>query len=122
MPLATTAAQNAALDAVVSSLPSPSVWALYVGNPVAGGTEMPATGGYAAATYSAAQWAAAASGVKTATVSFGTSTAAWGDVASYWAVRDAAGVVLLWDLLPSQLTVTAAGVPVSVSPQLFFNA
>ena len=91
MPLATEPAQDAALDAVVSSLPSPATWRLHVDMPADTSTELAPDGGYAAVGYSAGDWAAASEGAKEATVDFGTSTDAWSDVATYWAIHDARG-------------------------------
>ena len=121
MPLATEPAQDAALDAVVSSLPSPATWRLHVDMPADTSTELAPDGGYAAVGYSAGDWAAASEGAKEATVDFGTSTDAWSDVATYWAIHDAAGVVILWDELTEPVEVSTAGTAVSVSPALFFR-
>ena len=120
MPFASTAAENAALDAVVASLSGADSWRLYYDLPSAS-TELPSDGGYAAVAYTGSEWAAASNGAKQATVSFGSSSGAWGEVAAYWAIADAAGDPILWDLLPTPLTVTAAGTPVSVHPELFFR-
>lgn len=123
MPFATTTAQDAALDAVVSSWATDAVtWRLYYDLPEAS-TELPSDGGYAPVAYTGSEWAAASGGVKTtsAAVDFGTSTAAWGEVAAYWAIVDAAGDPIFWDELPQAVNVSAAGVPVSFSPVLFFR-
>ena len=112
MPLATTAQQNAALDAVVAALVDPATWRLHTGIPGTG-TELPADGGYAAVAYTGSEWAAASGGAKSATVDFGTSTDAYADTADVWAIHDSTGAVILWDYLTESISVTAAGTAVA---------
>lgn len=123
MPLATTAAQNAALDAVVGTFPATgATYRLYTDVPALA-TELASAGGYAPVAFVPAGWAAAVDGAKstTAAVSFGTSTDAWSDVATYWAIADAAGNPLYFDLLPEQIAVGASGTAVSFQPALYFR-
>lgn len=122
MPFSTSAAEDAALDAVVASLPGAASWRLYYDLPDAG-TELPADGGYAPVAYTGSEWAAASGGVKTtsAPVDFGTSTDAYGEVPAYWGIADAAGDPIFWDELPQAVEVLAAGTAVSFSPVLFFR-
>ena len=122
MPFGTTAAQDAALDAVVSSLPSPATWRIFAGHPVEEPTsELASDGGYAPVAYSALDWSAASGGVKSATVSAGTSTGAWSDVGWFWAICDAAGEVLLFDLMPEPVSVDATGTTVEFEPTIYFR-
>ena len=122
MPFATTAAQDAALDAVVSSWSATAAsWRVFTGVPD-GTNELPADGGYAPVAYSGSEWSAASNGGKPATVSLGTSTDAYGDVGVVWALCDAAGDVIYWDTLTVPLRVDEAGVPVSFRPELFFRS
>lgn len=122
MPFGIVAAQNAALDAVVSSLPSPATWRVYSENPTeAPESELTGTGGVARVAYTGSEWEAAASGVKTATVDAGTSTGEWADVGYFWAICNVAGDVLLWDLMPEPIAVDEAGTAVEFSPALYFR-
>ena len=123
MPLATTAAQDAALDAVVGTFPDDGTYRLFTGIPTDGG-ELSGDGGYSPADHSTADWAAASGGVvaTTAPVSLGTSTDAYADTAFYWAICDSAGAVVYWDELTSPISVTASGTVVEFTPRLFFRA
>ena len=120
MPLATTAAQNAALDAVVGTFPDDGTYRLYDASLV----ELTSDGGYAPADHSLTDWAASNAGTKTtaAPVSFGTSTDAYSDVAYYWGVADSSGALVYYDLLPEQIAVGAAGTGVGFSPVLFYRS
>jgi hypothetical protein len=126
MPFASTptgiAAQNAALDAVVATFPDDGTYRLYSGVPDPT-TELDSDGGYAPVPHGVADWAAAADGSVTTAVpvSLGTSTGAYSGTAYYWGIADASGAVVYWDLLPTPLTVTAAGTPVSFQPALYFR-
>ena len=123
MPLATTTAQDAALDAVVATFPDDGTYRLFTGIPTSGG-ELTSDGGYAPADHSTADWAAASDGAVTtaAPVSFGTSTDAYADTAFYWAICDSSGAVVYWDLLPAPISVTAAGTAVKFTPILYFRS
>lgn len=119
MPLATTAAQNAALNAVVGTFPDDGTYRLYDGDLV----ELTSDGGYAPAAHSLTDWAASSDGAVSTTVpvSFGTSTDAYSDAASYWGIADAAGALVYYDLLPEQIAVGASGTAVSFQPALYFR-
>lgn len=122
MPFVSLSDQNAALDAVVSSWSATAVtWRVFTGVPD-GANELPATGGYAPVAYTGSEWSAASNGGKPATVDLGTSTDAYGDVGSVWAICDAAGDPIYWDTLTVPLRVESAGVPVSFRPELFFRS
>lgn len=125
-----TAAQNAALDALLSRDVSgiPTVWevALFTDHPDLGGTELTSAGGYARATLNAnlTDFPAAASGLKTSvTVSFGTSTAAYSDTAPYALMIDAADSTTRWFARPlnQEVNVTAAGADVAVQLTNFWD-
>lgn len=120
MPFATTAAQNAALDAVVATFPDGGTYRLYDASLV----ELTSDGGYAPADHSTADWAAATGGQVTTTlpVSFGTSTDAYSDAASYWGIADSLGVLVYYDLLDEQIAVGASGTAVSFQPTLFYRS
>lgn len=125
-----TAAQNAALDALLSGDVSgiPTVWevALFTDHPSLGGTELTATGGYARATLNAdlTDWPAASSGLKSSVpVSFGTSTDAYSDTATYALLIDAADSTTRWFpiLLTDEVDVGAAGTVVEVTLSTYWN-
>ena len=124
------AAQNAALDALlsldVSGLPTMYEVALYDVHPLLGGVELSATGGYARPTLNAdlVDFPAAASGLKTSVpVSFGTSTGAYSDTATYYVLYDAADSTTRWyyGLLTEEVSVDAAGTVVEASLALYWN-
>lgn len=124
MPFATTADQDAALDAIVASLIDPATWRLHASIPADTGTELAAMGGYAPAPYSLADWAASSGGAKPATADFGIATGAYSDVAPYWAIHNSAGAVILWDFIPGESVAVGDGgtvSPVTVSPALYFR-
>jgi hypothetical protein len=88
--------------------------ALFNGDPVLGGTELAATGGYARVTITnnGTTWPDASAGATTsATVTFPTSTAAWSDTATHFVLYDHADSVTQWDsgLLKDEISVDAAG-------------
>ena len=116
------AAANAALDAIVATLPDDGSWRLYSDVPETA-TELGADGGYAPVPADVADWAAAADGSVSTTVpvDFGTSTDAYSDTATYWAWADSTGEPVLWDLLPEQIGVGEADTDVSMRPTLFFR-
>jgi hypothetical protein len=123
MPLLSTWARNADLDANygdkrAAHWPATIRVRLFDGDPREGGAELPATGGYAAVTVNnaSAVFPDASGGVKTTTpISFGTSTAAWGAVAT-WAVLEnpTNGNRLDGVALAEDVNVTAAGYGVRV--------
>lgn len=97
-----TAAQNAALDALLGNDSSgiPAAWevALFTDHPLQGGTELTSDGGYArAALNNTTDWNAAASGYKSSVqVSFGASSDAYSDTATYAVLYDAADSTTQW--------------------------
>jgi hypothetical protein len=118
-----TAAADAALDALVASFPTDATFRLYTARPTTGGTELPDDGGYEPVPASYAPWAAADGGqVTTSTpVSYGASTGAYGDVATYWGIADASGAVLYYDELADPIDVSDAGTTVAFTPAVFFR-
>lgn len=125
-----TAAQNAALDALlsrdVSSVPTAWEVALYNAHPAFGGTELTSAGGYVRASLNAdlTDFPAASSGLKTSVVvAFPTSTAAWSDTAPYAVLIDAADSTTRWFvvLLTEEVNVDAVGVTPSVVLSNYWN-
>lgn len=129
MPLGDVTYQNAALDAVVASWPSSGAkYHLYSGDPAQAAllsdVELTSDGGYAPVTFSPSGWASASGGSKTTTaaVSFGTSTGAYSDVATYWAVVDSSGRIVFSDDLDGQeVEVDDTGTTVAFTPTLNFS-
>lgn len=120
MPLGDATYQAAALDAVIASWPTTATYRLFTGDPTLGGVELAATGGYAPATFSPSDWTT--SGVSsTATISFGTSTAAYADTATYWALVDTSGAIVYYDDLTPEVDIPDFGYDVTISPSLFFD-
>lgn len=120
MPLNGEAVQNAALDAVVASLPTGGTWRLYSDLPTEAGTELPSDGGYAPVAATGSEWSAATGTSKSFTVTVGTSTGAYGEVGTYWAYCDSSGAVVLWDEPDQPVEVPAAGAVVSFSGSIAF--
>lgn len=127
MPLGDVSYMNAALNAVVASFPATGAkWRLYTSDPALEVTpstvELAATGGYAGVTFAPAQFGTASADlVQTSSpVSFGTSSAAWSDVATFWAIEKA-GLLVYSDALDTPIAVDAAGVAVAFTPGLSFS-
>ena len=124
MPLLSTWSRNASLDACYGSQhaanwPASVRVRLFTFDPREGGVELPTAGGYAAVTLTNndANVPPASGGEKTVVADFGTSTAAWGDVAT-WAVlsnpdnnQRLDGVALSEDV---NVTAAGFGVPVTI--------
>lgn len=128
MPLGDVSYVNAALDAVVGSWPSSgATYRLFSDDPaqeaVPTDVELAATGGYAPVTFSPSGWASASGGAKTTSsaVSFGTSTGAYSDVATYWGIYKSGLLVYSDDLDGQQIEVGATGTVVSFTPTLTFG-
>lgn len=125
-----TAARNLTLDADYGAThgthaPASHTLHLFAGDPKAGGVELDtAVGSYAAPTLTndATGWpTAAADQSKTAAeVAFATSTAAWSDEATHWALKGADGNWWDSDQLPEVVSVTTAGVVVNVTPTVSY--
>lgn len=119
--------QNASLDGLVNSWTAGDRWALFNGVPVeAGGTGAELSGGgYTSPAFATTDFAAASGQAKTvaAPIDFGTSTDAYTDVGTHWAILDATDALVYWDDLPEAdvVEVNAAGTDVSISPTLFFG-
>ena len=122
MPIAD-AYQNASLDGLVASWTAGTRWALFDDDPTNGGLELTGAG-YVAPAFATSDFAAAVDASKdvAAPIAFGTSTAAWDQVGTYWAILDSTGgVVYFDDLGESQVVlVDDAGVAVTISPSVFF--
>lgn len=126
MPLGDVTYVNAALDALVDSWPATgAVYALYESDPaletVPTDVEL-SGGGYTPPAFASADWDAATGGGKSTTVpvSFGTSTAAYTQTATYWAVVDSGGLLVFSDALTDPIDVDAAGTDVAFTPSLTF--
>lgn len=127
MPLLSVWAKNADLDANYGSgraavWPATVLVRLFDGDPREVGAELPATGGYAAVTVNNTDvvFPPSSGGIKTtAPIDFGTSTAAWGAVAT-WAVLEhpTNGNQLDAVALAEDVNVTAAGFGVQVVIEL----
>jgi hypothetical protein len=126
-----TAAQNKSLDndygaTKGANAPASHVLALFAGDPNLTGVELTSAGGYARVTVTnnGTNWPAASDGLKVAAAqSFPASTAAWSDVATHWALFDAADGTTCWDTgtLDEEIDVSAAGVTASVTPKVFYE-
>ena len=131
MTLLSTAAQNASLDNDYGATKGPNApaahqLALFNGDPLLGGTELTATGGYARVTVTnnGTTWPAASSGEKTsAAITFPTSTAAWSDTATHWVLYDDADGTTAWDcgVLNEELAVVAASTVAQTTLTIFYN-
>lgn len=99
--------------------------ALYAGDPRTTGTELTSTGGYAAVTVTnnGTNWPAASGGAKTSAVqTFPTSTAAWSDIATHFALRDSVtGDIADCGPLDAEVAVDAAGIVVTRQVTVFYN-
>lgn len=133
MTLLDPAAQSASLDNDYGATKGPNApatleVALFTGDPLLGGTELAATGGYARVVVpnDGTTWPNAASaGSKTsAQVSFGTSTDAWSDVAAWFVLFDHADGVTRWDdgELADEINVTAAGTTVAALITVYYES
>lgn len=117
------AAQRASLDAIYGPTSGDLTVELWVGNPVAGGTEV--TGdGYAAGSLPDTDWLAAdTDGIKSASdpVDCGTPTDAWSGTVTHFLLRGTGDVS--WGSFPlsSPLDVGGAGSAVLVLPSVFFG-
>jgi hypothetical protein len=127
MPLGDVSYVNAALDALVASWPSSGAhYHLFVSDPAPETTaltvELTSGGGYAAVTFSPSDWASASGGsiTTTAPVSWGTSTAAYDDIATYWGIVDGSGLLVFSDSLDTPVEVDGASVAVARTPTISF--
>lgn len=98
---------------------------LYAGDPRTTGAELTSTGGYVAVTVTnnGTNWPAASGGSKTSAVfTFPTSTAAWSDVADYFALKDfTTGDIADCGPLDVEVSVDAVGVVVSLSVTVYYD-
>ena len=120
--------QDDSLDGVVDAWPATGAhWALFDGVPVEdGGDGVELTGsGYTAPTFAPADFAAASGNSKTvaAPIDFGTSSDAYAELGTHWAIVDSGGDIVYWDDLPDAdvVEVNAAGTDVTISPTIFFQ-
>lgn len=131
MSILSTAAQNASLDndygaTKGANSPAAHQLALFNGDPLLGGTELTATGGYArvVVTNNGTNWPGAADGATTsASIAFATSTAAWSDTATHWVLYDNADGTTAWDagVLDTEIDVDAAGAVVQTAVTIYYN-
>lgn len=126
MPLGDTSYIDAALDAVVASWPATgATYNLYRSDPSIEATPSDvelAGSGYTPAAFDPAGWDAATDGGKstTAAVSLGTSSDAYADLGTYWAVVDSSGLLVFSDALTEPIGAQAAGTVVAFTPTLTF--
>lgn len=131
MSLLSTAAQNASLDndyGATKGAASPANLevALFNGDPLLGGTELTATGGYVAVTVGndGTTWPSAATsgGKTTSTIAFATSTDAWSDVATFFVLRDAS-TGDQWDSGPltDEISVETSGTEVTTTITVYYE-
>ena len=130
MTLVSVEAQNVSLDAMygagkAAGAPASLQLALFAGDPSIDGTELTSTGGYAAVTVTnnGTNFPAATSGRKTVAVqTFPTSTAAWSDVATHWALRNPT-TSELYDTgaLLEEIDVSASGQTATCQPVIFYT-
>lgn len=122
-----TTAQDALLDGVYGSgSPASFQIALFDGDPVLGGAELAATGGYARVTVAndSTLFPGASGGSTTSVpVAFAASTAAWSDTANYWVAYDAADGVTAYGsgLLSVEISVTEAGTVAEAEMTIYYN-
>jgi hypothetical protein len=128
MPLGDVSYVDAALDAVVASWPSTgATYNLYASDPQGVDdpttVELDAVGGYAPVAFAPSDFSSASAGVKvrSSALDFGTTTAAYSDIAKFWAVVDSAGLIVYSDALDEQIEVDEAGDPASFTPTLTFE-
>lgn len=127
MPLGDVSYVDAALDAIVDSWPgSGANYHLYASDPSIEvdptTVELTSDGGYAPVAFDPSGWDASASGQKstTAPVDFGTSTDAYSDVATFWAVVDSGGLIVFSDFIDEPIEVDEADSDASFTPSLSF--
>lgn len=126
-----TAAQNAALDALLSrdlsGIPTTFEVALYDGDPrMVGSAELDSTGGYERPTIDldSTDWNAASGGSKTSvSVQFADSTDEWSDTAPWAVLVDASDHTTRWYpvLLTEEVNVLEAGAGPSVVLNIYWN-
>jgi hypothetical protein len=128
MPLGDVSYVDAALDAVVDSWPaSGATYRLYASDPQAAAAitdvELGSDGGYAPVDFAPTDFSDAASGVKarSSALDFGTTTAAYSDIAKFWGVVDTAGLLVYSDDMANPIEVDTAGDPASFTPTLTFE-
>ena len=124
------AAQNAALDALISrdlsGLPTQWEVALYAGDPAVGGVELAGTGGYARSLLNAdlTDWPAADDGEKLSVIlAFATPTGPWSATATHYLLIDHADSTTRWfpGLLAEPLTVLGTEPSVQVQLSQFWD-
>ena len=115
------------MDGLVGGWPTSGKWRLYSSDPsladLPSDVELASDGGYAAVTYASTDWAASSSGSKAvaSAISFGTSTDAYSDTATYYGITSGTDAdVLVWsdDLGDDVVAVGESGTAVSISPSI----
>lgn len=126
------------LDGIVAAWPASGAhWALFDGVPgedggdgielVDGTPGDPGVTapGYTAPAFAPADFAAASGNAKTvaAPIDFGTSTDAYTELGTHWAIVDSLGALVYWDDLPEAdvVEVNASDTAVTISPTLYFG-
>jgi len=128
MPLGDVTYVNAALDALVDSWPATGAsYRLYASDPQAvddpSTVELGSDGGYAALDFAPTDFSDAASGLKSrsSALDFGTTTAAFSDIAKYWGITDTDGLLVFSDVMDDPIEVDAADDPATFTPTLTFE-
>lgn len=113
------------LDGVGAAFPTSGNWRLYSSDPqladAPSDVELTSDGGYAAVAFAPSDWDASTGGsMSTASaVSFGTSTDAYSDVATYWGITGADADDLVYsDFLDDPIEVDESGTAVSFTPSI----
>jgi hypothetical protein len=132
MSLVSIDAQNASLDNDYGASTGPAAAAahqvaLFVGDPLAGGTELTSDGGYVrpVVTNNGTNWPGATSGATTSvTIAFDASTDAWSGIPTHWLLYDDADGTTAWDsgeLDPTApISVDVADVVVEVTLTVYY--
>lgn len=111
------AAQDACLDALIGALPSPGKYRLYSDDPSLADdpadVELTSDGGYAPQTFAPSDFDSSSSGSASSSspISWGASTDAYSDVATFWGITDDADDSLAYyDALDDPVSVTDDGI------------
>ena len=120
----------ASLDGLVGGWPTSGNWRLYSSDPSVEDTpsdvELGTDGGYAAVDYASSDWVDADTDTGTkataSNVSFGTSTGAYSDTATYWGITSTDADTLVYsDALTQPIPISASGQTAAFKPTLYLQ-